>query len=90
MQARYATVRPHLYALEQLAVDIKTANDAYRVMVPKAPFGDDRFVRNRRHGNREYAHGGNTGIPGMTTVKFASANYMVQDVCFLRKAWCED
>lgn len=74
------TVRPHLFALEKLGVQTLVEDDNYR------------FVRTKLAGNRVVMYeSGDTAtentllaaarIPGKTTIAFASANYMVQDVC---------
>jgi UDP-N-acetylglucosamine 1-carboxyvinyltransferase len=75
------TVKPHLFALEKLGVEIKTTDSAYEV---------------KHHGLKPaeivlYESGDtvteNTiiaaaGIAGTTVIKYASANYMGQEVCF--------
>jgi UDP-N-acetylglucosamine 1-carboxyvinyltransferase len=76
------TVKPYLYALEQLGIKIETTSKHYEVS------------HNGLKKNREIVmyEAGDTVtetvlmaaalIPGTTTLKFASANYQVQDVCF--------
>ena len=74
------TVRPHFFALERFGVSIETRADVWRV----------------RHAGLKPAEGimyesGDTAtenalmaaalIPGKTVIKYASANYMVQDLC---------
>ncbi|MEK7163144.1 MAG: UDP-N-acetylglucosamine 1-carboxyvinyltransferase [Patescibacteria group bacterium] len=76
------TIKPHVYALEKLGVSIETASKFYEV-------SHEGFKRNREIVMYE---AGDTVtetvlmaaalIPGKTVVKFASANYQVQDVCF--------
>lgn len=75
------TVAPHFYALENFGVDIKTTSDSYEVNLEKlkpATFAlyesGDTVTEN--------ALMAAALIPGKTVIKFASANYMVQDVCF--------
>lgn len=87
------TVKPHLFALEKLGVDIETTEKTYEVKVGK--------LGNQKSGdeNDETApteiilyEAGDTvtentiiaaaGIPGSTIIKYASANYMGQEVCF--------
>ncbi len=75
------TVAPHFYALENFGVDIKTTSDAYEINV-----GD------LKPATFPLYESGDTVteniiiaaalIPGKSVIKFASANYMVQDVCF--------
>lgn len=74
------SVQPHLYELEEFGVDIEAKNKYYRVASsPKRPehlvlyeSGDtvtENVVMAAARGK------------GTTTLQFASANYMVQDVC---------
>lgn len=79
------TVRPHLYALEELGVDIKTTDGAYRVAVPKR-HASTIVLYETGDTVTENALMAAAGISGVTTIKFASANYMVQDVCFFLEA----
>jgi len=74
------TVRPHLYALEEFGISIDSENLFYRVK--SSPKNPDSIVL--------YESGDtvteNTAIAaartnGKTTIRFATANYMVQDVC---------
>lgn len=74
------TVRPHLYALERLGVDIKTVHDHYEVKVGKLRPAEvvlyetgDTVTENTLMAASK--------ISGVTTIKLASANYMVQDLC---------
>jgi UDP-N-acetylglucosamine 1-carboxyvinyltransferase len=76
------TIQPYLYALETLGINIKTTSKYYQVS------------HDGLRGNREiimYEAGDTVTeavlmatalIPGKTVIKFASANYQVQDVCF--------
>ena len=75
------TVRPHFYALENIGVDIKTTEDSY-----------DVSHKGLRDGEIILFESGDTVtenaiiaaalIPGRTVIKYASANYQVQDLCF--------
>lgn len=74
------TVRPHLFALENFGVEIETTKTSYEV-----------FVKKLRPANIVLYESGDTvtsnalmaaaKVEGVTTIKFASANYQVQDVC---------
>jgi len=79
------TVRPHFYALENFGVHIETTEDSYQIT---------------HHDNKKseivlYESGDTVTenalfaaakTPGTTVIKYASANYMVQEVCiFLEK-----
>jgi len=79
------TVRPHFFALEHYGVDIETTNDAFKVTYnPKSPseiilFESGDTVTE----NILFAAARHTGT---TTIKYCSANYMVQEICvFLTK-----
>ena len=75
------SVRPHLYALEKLGVKIKTTKTQYEVEVKKLRpakiilyESGDTVTENVLMAAAK--------IPGKTIIKFASANYQVQDLCF--------
>ncbi len=79
------TVRPHLYGLEELGVSIKTTSEAYEVRVRK--FRPAEIVLYESGDTvTENVLMAAALIPGKTVIKFASANYMVQDVCFFLEA----
>lgn len=75
------TIKAHTYALEDLGVKINTTNESYKIKVNKLK-------------NREIVmyEAGDTAcenilmavskIKGRSVICFASANYMVQEVCF--------
>ncbi len=79
------TVRPHLFALEKLGVKIKTTHDHYEVSSVRLKSADvvlyemgDTVTENVLMAASK--------ISGVTTIKLASANYMVADLChFLQK-----
>ena len=75
------TVNPHLFALENYGIGIKAKSKSYEVTAKKlkpATFAlyesGDTVTEN--------AIIAAALIPGKTVIKFSSANYMVQDVCF--------
>lgn len=78
------TVRPHLFALQKFGVDIKTTQGLWQVTrtslspaeVVMYESGDTATI------NAILAA---AGIPGTSTIKYASANYQVQEVCFFLK-----
>ena len=74
------TVRPHLFALEKLGVGIKTHHDHYAVSVPKLKAGEI-VLYETGDTVTENAIMAAARTPGITTIKLASANYMVQDLC---------
>lgn len=79
------TVRPHLFALEEFGVDVVAKSGHYRVNVNKKNAKEiilyesgDTVTENVLMAAAKFEH--------EVTLKMASANYMVQDVCFfLRK-----
>jgi len=74
------TVRPHLYALENLGVDIKTFHDRYAINTGKMS-PSEIVLYETGDTVTENAIMAASKIPGVTTIKLASANYMVQDLC---------
>jgi UDP-N-acetylglucosamine 1-carboxyvinyltransferase len=79
------TVRPHFYALEEFGVDIKVTEDAYKVA-----------VKHKRPAEIILYESGDTVTEnalmaaalgkGTTTIKYCSANYMVQEMCVFLQA----
>ncbi len=75
------TVRPHLFALEKFGVGIVAKRGIYKI----------RLIRKLRPAEVVLYEAGDTvtenalmtaaRIPGRTVIKFASANYQVQDLC---------
>lgn len=75
------TVRPHLYALEKLGIQIKTTDDQYRVTNGKLKAADV-VMYEAGDTPTENAIMAAVASEGTTTLRFASANYMVQDLCY--------
>jgi UDP-N-acetylglucosamine 1-carboxyvinyltransferase len=76
------TVLPHLYGLEEFGVGVLTKSGHYQVMsTPQLPA---RSVVLYESGDTttENILMAAARIEGVTTIKMASANYMVQDLCF--------
>lgn len=74
------TVRPHFYALEEFGVDIVTTEDAYKVSVKhKQP--KEIILYESGDTVTENALMAAALFPGTTTIKYCSANYMVQEMC---------
>lgn len=74
------TVRPHLYALEEFGVNVVTTQGWYNCKVtPKQP----GKVVMYESGNTptENALFASARTPGITEIRHAASNYMVQDVC---------
>lgn len=78
------TVRPHFYALERFGVDIETTEDAFEVRVQKKQ-PQEVILYESGDTVTENALFAAAQTPAETVIKYASANYMVQEVCaFLR------
>jgi UDP-N-acetylglucosamine 1-carboxyvinyltransferase len=79
------TVLPHLYALEEFGVDVFTKTGHYHVNVdhklPKRPV----VLYESGDTTTENILMAAAGFEGETIIKMASANYMVQDLCFFLK-----
>lgn len=78
------TVRPHFYALEKFGVNIETTNDAFRVTyAPEKP--TEIILYESGDTVTENALFAAACSPGTTVIKYASANYMVQEICTFLK-----
>lgn len=74
------TVKPHFYALEKLGVTIETKKDAYKITHEKLR---PAYIVLYESGDTvtENLLMAAALVPGKTTIRFASANYQVQDMC---------
>jgi len=80
------TVRPHLYALEKLGVSVKSKSNYYEVET-KTLKGREVIMYESGDTTTENAIMAAVLAKGVTVLKMASSNYMVQDICyFLIKA----
>lgn len=79
------TVKPHFFALEHFGVDIKTTDEAFVVKCQtKRP--QEIILYESGDTVTENALFAAAGRTDTTVIKYASANYMVQEVCtFLQK-----
>ncbi|MBT6253765.1 UDP-N-acetylglucosamine 1-carboxyvinyltransferase [Candidatus Uhrbacteria bacterium] len=75
------TVRPHMYALEELGLKVDTKDNYYHAKVARRSAGEIVMYESGDTAT-ENAIMAAAKMDGITTIKFASANYMVQDVCF--------
>ncbi len=76
------TVMPHLYGLEEFGVDIDTKTGQYHVSVNKKLPTRNIVLYESGDTTTENILIAAAGFEGETTIKMASANYMVQDLCF--------
>jgi UDP-N-acetylglucosamine 1-carboxyvinyltransferase len=74
------TVRPHLFALEKLGINIKTFHDHYAVSSVKLKPAEV-VLYEMGDTVTENALMAAAKLNGVTTIKLASSNYMVQDLC---------
>jgi UDP-N-acetylglucosamine 1-carboxyvinyltransferase len=75
------TVTPHFFALENFGIDIKTKSSSYEVTHDGLKPAEFALYES---GDTVTENAIMTAalIPGETIIKFASANYQVQDLCF--------
>lgn len=79
------TVKPHLYALEEFGVNIVAKTGHYNISVHKKQPGQIVLYESGDT-TTENAIMAAAKTEGVTVIKMASANYMVQDLCyFLQK-----
>jgi len=76
------SVRPHLFAFEKLGVKVVSRHEDYLINSAKAK-AKTREVVLYESGDTvtENVLMAAARLPGTTTIKFATANYMVQDLC---------
>jgi len=79
------TIAAHTYALEKLGVEIKTTNASYDINVKKLKPAEIVMYESGDTAC-ENVLTASALIPGQTNISFASANYMVQEVCFFLEA----
>ena len=77
----HRTVAPHIFALENFGVNIKTKSKSYEISKNKLKPAEFALYESGDTVT-ENAIMVAALIPGKTTIKFASANYQVQDLCF--------
>ncbi|MCC7160783.1 UDP-N-acetylglucosamine 1-carboxyvinyltransferase [Candidatus Nomurabacteria bacterium] len=75
------TISAHTYALEDLGIKIKTTNSRYEIKVNKLK-ASDIVMYEAGDTACENILTAVAKIQGTTTISFASANYMVQEICF--------
>lgn len=75
------TIKPHVYALQKLGITISTEEDCYRIKRTKLT-PNNIVLYESGDTVTENTIMAASKIPGTTIIKFASANYQVQDLCF--------
>jgi UDP-N-acetylglucosamine 1-carboxyvinyltransferase len=75
------SISTHLYGLEKMGVKIKVTKDSYQVKVGQLR-PSEIVMFEAGDTPTENLLLAAAKIPGKTVIKFASSNYMVQDVCF--------
>lgn len=78
-------VEPHIFALEDLGVSIEEKKGWYRVTAPKKKSNNSIVLFESGDTVTENALMAAACTPGTTTIKFASANYQVQEMCYFLK-----
>ena len=78
------TVKPHLFALEEFGVSIKATDENYNIKVRRRAPGEIVLYESGDTVT-ENAIMAAARTPGKTIIKFASANYAIQDLCFFLK-----
>ena len=76
------TVRPHFFALEPLGVKVETAEDHFRVTHQGLESGKEIILYESGDTVVNNVLMAAALIPGTTVIKYASANYQVQELCF--------
>lgn len=79
------TISAHTYALTELGVKIKTTNNSYDISSTKLR-ASDIVMYEAGDTACENILTAAALIKGKTTIRFASANYMVQEICFFLEA----
>lgn len=74
------TVQPHFFALEHFGIDIKTTNDAFVVSRHRAT-PEEIILYESGDTVTENTLFAAALTPKTVTIKYASANYMVQEIC---------
>lgn len=76
------SIRPHLYGLEHFGVEVETKSHNYHVSVKGKTDDEEIILYEAGDTVTENVLMAAARKPGKTTIKFASANYMVQDLCY--------
>jgi len=74
------TVQPHFFALERFGVDIQTTEKSFVIKTTKQPAGEIILYESGDTVTENTLFAAAL-TPATTVVKYASANYMVQEIC---------
>ncbi len=80
------TITPHLFGLEKLGLKITATNNFYHILRAKNLTGKKIVMYESGDTSTENIILAAVLAKGITTIKLASANYMVQDLCHLLNA----
>ena len=78
---------PHIYALEKFGIKIKVKEGAYEISRNKLVPCENLIMYESGDTATENAILAAALIEGKTVIKFASANYQVQDLCYFWPDW---
>ncbi len=76
------TVRPHLFAIEKFGIKIKTKNDGFEIDTRNIKPANEVVLYESGDTVTETALMVASQVSKKTVIKMATANYMVQDLCF--------
>jgi UDP-N-acetylglucosamine 1-carboxyvinyltransferase len=76
------TIMPHVYALENFGIKIKTLACKYKISYSRLHPAENIIMYESGDTATENAIMTAALIPGKSVIKFASANYQVQDLCY--------
>lgn len=76
------TVRPHFYALEDFGIDIETTETSFEIKVNKKHPKEEIILYESGDTVTENTLMAAALTPSTTIIKYASANYQVQELCF--------
>ncbi|MFA5999803.1 MAG: helix-turn-helix domain-containing protein, partial [Candidatus Paceibacterota bacterium] len=79
------TIAAHTYALEELGIKIKTTSQNYEISAKKLKPAEIVMYESGDTACENILTAAAL-VPGKTTISFASANYMVQEICFFLEA----
>ncbi len=79
------TVKPHFFALEKFGINIKTTEKYYEITHKKLNPANDIILYEMGDTVTENAIMAAALVPGKSIIKFASANYQIQELCLYLK-----